>query len=106
MQTAILGINIFLEYLSWLKGLELNVEYIREDDGSVSGHVTELCTIDNAPTREECEAKLISGMRETAELFASDFSYWASGRQHEVPYALKVLYSTDDEIKSCLRGKS
>ena len=41
MQAAELGINIFLEYISWLKSLELHVEYIKEDDGSVSGHVSE-----------------------------------------------------------------
>ena len=33
MQATALGINVFLEYISWLKSLELHVEYIQEDDG-------------------------------------------------------------------------
>ena len=106
MQATALGINIFLEYISWLKNLKIHVEYTHEDDGSISGHVEELCTIDNASTFEECEAKLISGMRETSENFVKDFEFWASGRPYEVPYILKILYSTDEEIKSCLLGKS
>ena len=106
MQTTALRKNIFLEYISWLKNLELNVEYAKENDGTVSGYVSELCTMDNAPTREECEKKLIAGLRETAETFLEDFYFWATGRPYEVPYVLKILYSTDEEIKSCLRGKS
>ena len=106
MQATALGINVFLEYISWLKSLKLHVEYVRENDGTISGHVDELCTIENAPTIEECETKLITGMREISENFVEDFDFWASGRPHEVPYILKVLYSTDEEIKSCLHGKN
>ena len=106
MQATALGINLFLEYISWLKNLNFHVEYVQEEDGSISGHVEELCTIDNAPTFEECKSKLIAGMRETAEIFADDFEAWASGRPYEVPYVLKVLYSTDEEIEKCLLGKS
>ena len=106
MQATALGINLFLEYISWLKNLNFHVEYVNENDGTISGHVEELCTIENALTLEECEEKLISGMRETAETFAENFEFWASGRPHEVPYVLKVLYSSDEEIKKCLLGKN
>ena len=67
MQATLSGVNVFLEYISWLKGLNFNVEYVRESDDTVSGHVSELCAIDNAPTLEECKNKLVSTMREISD---------------------------------------
>ncbi len=79
------------EIINWLKGLSFTVEYDKEADGSITGEVIEFHALENAPTLKECEAKLISSMRE-----------WAIGRLNEVPYLLKILLSSDEEIKSCL----
>ena len=94
------------ELVSWLKGLPFTVEYDREADGSITGEVIEFHALENAPTLKECEAKLISSMREWAEIHAENFSEWAVGRLNEVPYLLKILFSSDEEIKSCLHGKN
>ncbi|MBR2208913.1 MAG: hypothetical protein IJ859_08935 [Synergistaceae bacterium] len=106
MQAVATGLNIFLEFISWVKKINLTVEYIKEDDGSISGHIEEFCTLSNAPTIEECETRLIADMRETAELFADNFEQFSAGRPYEVLYALKILYSTDEELKKCLHGKN
>ncbi len=31
MQATALGINLFLEYISWLKNLNLHIEYVQEE---------------------------------------------------------------------------
>ena len=94
------------ELINRLKELPFTVEYDRESDGSVTGEVVEFHALENAPTLKECEAKLISSMREWAEIHAENFSDWAVGRLNEVPYLLKILFSSDEEIKSCLHGKN
>ncbi|MBR1486127.1 MAG: hypothetical protein IJ597_02595 [Synergistaceae bacterium] len=106
MQAVATGLNIFLEFVSWVKKINLTVEYVKEDDGSISGRIVEFCTLSNAPTLEECEAKLIADMRESAELFADNFEQFSAGRPNEVLYVLKILYSTDEELRKCLRGKN
>ncbi|MBQ9419738.1 MAG: hypothetical protein IJU31_05100 [Synergistaceae bacterium] len=98
--------SFLLEVVNWLKRLPFTVEYDREADGSITGEVVEFHALENAPTLEECEAKLISSMREWAEIHAENFSEWAVGRLNEVPYLLKILFSSDEEVKSCLHGKN
>ena len=108
MQTAVntdLKLNNFLEYIARVKSLDMTVEYAQENDGSITGHVFEFCTLDKAPTVEECEAKLIKGMRERAQFFAEDFQIFGPGRPYEIPYVFKILFSSDEELKSCLHGK-
>ena len=107
MQIAVpKGLNIFVEYIAWVKTLTMTVEYDRENDGTITGEVMEFCTIENAPTIEECEKKLIASMRETAQFFAEDFEIFSSGRPYEVPYVIKILFSSDAELKSCLHEKT
>ena len=96
----------FSELITWLKGLSMTVEYDKEDDGSITGEVIEFHALENVPTKQECEAKLISSMREWAEMHAENFQEWVIGRFNEVPYLFKILLSSDEEIKSCLHGKN
>ena len=93
------------DVVNWLKGLPLTVEYDKEDDGSITGEVLEFHALENAKTLNDCEDKLISSMKEWAEIHAENFQDWAKGRFNEVPYLLKILLSSDGELKSCLHGK-
>lgn len=53
-------------------------------------------------TVEECSRMLGHDMKDWAEAFASDFNSWCKGRQHEIPFLLKILLSSEDELLSCL----
>ena len=90
------------DVVNQLKELPLTVEYDKEDDGSITGEVLEFHALENAKTLNDCEDKLISSMKEWAEIHAENFQDWAKGRFNEVPYLLKILLSSDGELKSCL----
>ena len=94
------------EGIKWLKSLQFSVEYAKEQDGSFTGFVKEFNTAENAPTLEELNKELIKGMREWASLYAEDLPAWTIGRVAEIPYIFKIFYSTDEELASCLHGKS
>ena len=98
--------SAILEAISLLKALPLTYEYAQEKDGSFSGHVFELNVIENAQSLDALISALIAGMREWAEIYSEKLDFWIPGRPQEFPYVLKVLCSTDGELKTCLHGKN
>ena len=98
-----------LKYL--LLSLIFHVDIDTEDDGSVTGYLTELDLVENAPSKDSCVEKLLAGMRDYAQDYYNDFNLWsnAPNRQSHIPYVLKILSSDDDELRRsmiCQNGKS
>ena len=103
-------INLNLDFdgallISLLKQLPLSAEYIREDDGSITGLVEELEIPDNGKDYEACREILIKDCREYAQIYLEDFKYWYEGRPNDLIYILKVASSSDEELRECLAGR-
>ena len=88
-----------------LKQLPLSAEYIREDDGSITGLVEELEIPDNGKDYEACREILIDDCIEYAQMYVNDFQDWYSGRSNDFLYVLKVLFSSREELRKCLAGR-
>ena len=83
-----------------LRHLKFNVSLFEEDNGSFTGILEELDLTENAPAKEDCISSLLEAMKEYAQDFYNEFSLWSSApnRKDHVPYVLKILSSSDDEI--------
>lgn len=94
-----------------LRHLKFTVSLFEEEDGSFTGTLEELDLIENAPSKKDCIASLIKAMKEYAQDFYNEFSLWSSApnRKDHVPYVLKILSSSDNELMEdmiCRNGKS
>ena len=95
----------FLGYLiGYLKDLTIDCDYDTNDDGSVScwtesPHVS----ADVASTLEESFAMLPELLRQWAYEYIENYEYYFENWPDDLPYVLKILLSSDEEIKSCLR---
>lgn len=91
-----------LKYL--LINLVFHVDMDTEEDGSVTGLISELDLVENAPTKDACLEKLLAGMKDYAQDFYNDFNLWsnAPNRQTHIPYVLKILSSEDDDLRRCM----
>lgn len=97
----------------WLafRHLQFHLSFYEEENGSVTCTEEELDLVENAPTREECIRQMIGAMRDYANDFYNDFALWskAPNRQDHISYVLKILSSTDAQIREdivCRDGKS
>ena len=90
---------------SVLAQLNFNVSFIPEEDGSITGVLDELDLIENAETEEGCVALLLGAMRNYAQDFAREFHLWAAApnRSPHIPYILKILSSTDEQLMEAVR---
>ena len=101
MQTVKSPLKLSVPLLdSALAQLRFIVSFIPEDDGSVTGVLDELDLIENAQTEASCVALLLAAMRDYAQDFAREFGLWAAApnRSPHIPYVLKILSSTDDQL--------
>lgn len=107
--------HLILLDLSTLKlafeNLRFTLVFYSEENGSVTCVEDSLNLIENAPTKEACIDRMIDAMRDYANDYYNEFSFWAKApnRRGHIPYVLKVLSSTDAEIREdiiCRDGKS
>ena len=98
--------DTLLTILTGLKNLDIQYSYAGEDDGSITCWIEEPHLIDNAPTLNEALEKLVTALRERAYDYMREFDLWVKGCPAELPYILKILFSTDEELRQCLHGKS
>ena len=82
-----------------------------EENGSVTCVETHLDLVENAASREDCITQMIEAMRDYANDYYNEFSLWskAPNRKAHIPYILKILSSTDAEIREdivCRNGKN
>lgn len=89
---------------SLLEAYKFHIAFIAEKDGSITASIKEIDIVDNASNKVELVEKLINDLREYAEDFYSEFDYWysATNRRSHVPYVLKILMSTDEQIKEAM----
>ena len=83
-----------------LKDYKYHVTIDREDDGSITGFVEELDLVENGKDENECIKSIILAMKDYAEDYYAEFSYWskASNRTAHIPYVLKLLISSEEDI--------
>ena len=88
----------------FLASLKITVSLFTEDDGSVTGVVEELDLVENAPSGEKCITSLIKEMKNYAEDFYNEFEFWSSApnRKNHIPYVLKILTSTEQELRESI----
>ena len=72
-----------------------------EKDGSVTLVESHLDLVENAANKDSGIDQMIHALRDYACDFYSEFALWskAPNRKSHIPYILKVLSSTDDEIR-------
>ncbi len=85
--------------------MPLHAEYKTEENGHVSGIVPELEVMDSGEDYEQCLNLLLEGCKEYAGLYLEDLNFWYSGRPDDLIYILKVLTSSNEELKECLSGQ-
>ncbi len=93
------------------RDLHFDLTFFNEEDGSVTCAEEHLDLVENALTRDECILKMFHAIRDYASDYYDEFTLWskAPNRQGHIPYVLKVLVSTDAEIREdmiCHDGKN
>lgn len=74
-----------------------------QDEYGVYGEVVEFPEeYEQTPTRDETIRALARGMKDWAKVLSSDVESWRKGRESEVPYLLKILVSSEEELVECL----
>ena len=92
----------------FLESLTFTVSFIQEDDGSFTGSIEELDLFDNATSKDECLTILLDDMKEYAQDFYNDFQFWSSApnRKKHIPYVLKILLASDEELLEAMKHKN
>ena len=93
------------------QNLQFDLSLYTEPDGSVTCVEENLDLVENAATKEACILQMIGAMRDYANDYYNEFSLWskAPNRRNHIPYVLKLLASTDEEIREdikCRAGKN
>lgn len=108
-QTQETNDNIITLSASMLKiffdSLNFSVSFMTENDNSITGIIEELDLIENAPSKNECLKLLIAAMKDYAQDFYNEFNLWSSApnRKKHIPYVLKILSSSDEELKESIQ---
>ena len=86
---------------SWVK---YSIELTKEKDGSYTGTLCELDLVENADSKNGCIETLVNAIKEYAIDYYAEFSLWstAPNTKKHLPYVLKALYSSDDEIREAM----
>lgn len=92
-----------LNFILALKNLDFAPKYERNPDGVITSSTNNgIIMWGEGRTIEESRADLMSALRDTAKFYFEDFSEWYAGNPEQYPYALKVMLSSDEELKRCL----
>ena len=87
-----------------LKALPFTVNVEQDKDGvfvEVQEFSPSYC---EEKTLEESIAGLAHDMKEWGRDLGNDIDRWSKGRENELPYLLKILVSTEEELHSCLKN--
>ena len=107
--------NLVLLDISTLRlafeNLRFELIFYPEENNSVTCVETHLDLVENAATQEACISRMICALRDYANDYYNEFSLWskAPNRKSHIPYILKILSSTDEEIREdmiCRDGKN
>ena len=100
------SVDMLLKIFAYLKTLEIDYGYAEEDDGTVSCWSYIPNFTENEPTLQDCLKSLCASLRDRAYEYMSDFDLWVKGCPAELPYIIKILLSSDEELIQCLHGKN
>lgn len=88
-----------------LQDLEIPYVYFQDEDGSFFCGCEVFTAHGEGDTFDEALNDMLEIMRESAEIYCSDLSYWIVHNPPEFFYALKIFRSSDKELRQCLSGK-
>ncbi len=93
-----------------LAGYHFNAKKFKENDGSVTLSSLDLDIVVNDVNEEAAKRRLAEYIKEYAEEFYSEYSYWskAPNRQSHIPYVFKALTLDTESVMEdiiCQNGK-
>lgn len=90
---------------AFLAALTFTVQFISEDDGSITASVEELDLFENAASKDRCMMLLLEDMKEYAHDFCMEFELWSSApnRRKHIPYVAKILCMPDEKLLEAMR---
>ena len=93
-----------------LAGYHFNAKKFKENDGSITLSSVDLDIVVNDVNEEAAKRRLAEYIKEYAEEFYSDYSYWskAPNRQSHIPYIFKALTLDTESVMEdivCRHGK-
>ena len=92
------------EIMQALKYMPLTLNEERDSNG-VLLQVKEFPeAYDYAGNKEECLKILAHSLKDWAKVLSDDVDSWRVGRESEVPYLLKILSTSEEELLTCLRN--
>lgn len=103
MQETNSNMEALIKLLDYLRGLKIEYAYYTNDDGSISCWTNSPHVSTDAPTLEEGIAQLPELLRQWAYYYIDDCENSIEEWSDELPYVIKILLCSDEEIKSCLR---
>lgn len=93
-----------LTILAWLKSLPLTGKY-DDSDGKILMSCIEFPeAYSYEGDIDTARKELVKALREWTRAIMPDASWWVKGREEQLPYLLKILISTDEELLTCLRS--
>ena len=93
-----------------LAGYHFNARRFKEKDGSVTLSSVDMDIVVNDVNEEAAKRRLAEYIKEYAEEFYSEYSYWskAPNRQSHIPYVFKALTLDTESVMEdivCRNGK-
>lgn len=103
---SLLQQSIFAAFIHVLKEKEIPYEYVQEDDGTYSTFTGFLTPMHGGgDTLFEAEADLIASLRVVSESYCDEIFDLKNFPREKIFDILKIIFSSDEELRSCLRGK-
>lgn len=96
----------FSAFIQALKEIEIPYEYYYGDDKKHYAFTEFLTPMHgDGITREKSEADLIETLRIVAESYCEDIADWKNYEPGKIISILKIIFSSDEELRQCLRGR-
>ncbi|MBQ6971798.1 MAG: hypothetical protein IJP86_05520 [Synergistaceae bacterium] len=91
------------DIIAELKALPFTLNAER-DDGGICVHVNEFPdAYDYGDTYDETLGILARSLKDCGRVIGDNVDSWRKGREKQLPYLLKILVSTEEELLECLR---
>lgn len=92
-----------MDIIAALKALPLTLEVEQDKDGYFAQVIEFPEEFEEEATKDLTLKALAKGMKGWAAVLSDDIDRWKKGREHELPYLLKILASSEEELLECLR---
>lgn len=104
---AVLAIPKEIQALYAIKQfLPIQVDYYQDSNNEYSCFTrTGIKTWGHGADYNEACRDLIHALKDYADMYIKDFSDWVSHNPEELPYILRVIMSSDEELREWLNGQ-